>query len=649
MRGGKHRRVGLVLAGLALVGLVAGAWAPVQARGRTADEWYRLGLAAYRAGSYERAVTCFSQVIELNPRFASAYNDRGSALLMLQRYDLAISDFNRALLIKPELAAAYHNRGLAYTQKKMHWQAISDYSRAIELKPNYAEALNNRGYAYAQLKLYRRALKDYDRALKIKPDFQLAKNNRAYVAAVLKRIQETGAPPAPVKPAAPPARPPVAKPKPGLAAKPKPGPTAKPKPGPTAKPKPGPTASRARKKPAAPAVAPGPSPARIKPAGPQPTPGPAPRVTPEPVKLTPAEKARFQDLVKRLATYLQTKPKDAMAWYRRCYARRHLGRYQEALADCHRAIKLKGTWALAYVGRGAVYRALGQYPEAAADYRKALRLAPRMALAWGGQAWLYATARDPRFLDPPKALASARKAARLSGYRQGSVLDTLARALYLNGRYDRALGWARRALKQDPKRRTWRETLALIQKARARRLGGMIEAQTRRLKANPKDAAALVERCQLYLKLEKYDRAGADCRRAIRLQPENGLAHLFLAAAQREAGHYQAAVALYGQAGKKGAPAALVNSGLAWLYLTAKVKKWRDRKKALDLARRAAKLTRGKNGFVLDTLARAQYDNGLSSAARTSARQAVALDPDNADWRATLDTVSSRRGSRRRR
>ncbi len=633
MRCGKPRRVGLILAGLALAGLVAGGWAPVQARRRTAVEWYRLGLVAYRGGSYERAVICFSQAIELKPRFASAYNDRGSALLMLRRYDLAIDDFSQAMLIKPDLAAAYHNRGLAYTRKKMYWQAIGDYSRAIELKPNYAEALNNRGYAYAQLKLYRRALKDYERALKIKPSFQLAKNNRDYVAAVLKRIQDTSRPAAPpvkpaaplAKPAAPPARPPAVKPAPS------------------------PTASGGVKKPAAPAVSPRPAPARIKPSGPKPAPGPAPRVKPEPVKLTPAEKARFQDLDKRLTAHLKNKPKDATAWYRRCYARRHLGRYREAVADCNRAIKLKDTWALAYVGRGAVYRCLGQYREAVADYRQALKLRPKMALAWGGLAWLYATAQDSRFLDPAKALASARRAARLSGYRQGSILDTLARALYLNRRYERALGWARRALKQNPKRKTWQETLDLVQKTRAKQLGRMIDQQTRKITADPRNAAALIERCQLYLKLEKYDRAGADCRQAIKVKPQNGLAYLYLAAAQREAGRYQAAAARYRQALKKGAPAAVVNSGLAWLYLTAKVKKWRDRKKALDLARRAAKLTRGKNGFVLDTLARAQYRNGLRQAARVSARKAVALDPDNERWRATLEMVSSSRRSRRRR
>jgi len=294
---------------------------------------------------------------------------------------------------------------------------------------------------------------------------------------------------------------------------------------------------------------------------------------------------------------------------------------------------------------------MGQYRRALDDYDRAVKLSPRLALAWGGRAWLHVTARDPRFKDPAKALKAARKAARYSDYNNGNILDTLARALLLNGRFTQALGWAQRALKRDPKHKTWRQTLALIRRTQAEHYRTRIAAASRTIAAQPQNAAAFVERCQLHIKVEKYKQATADCRRAIKIAPQNGLAWLFLAVAHREAGQYGEAVRLYQQAQQKGAPAAIVSNGLAWLYLTAKAKKWSHPKKALQLARRAVTLSRNRNGFFLDTLALAQYKNGLKQKARATAAKAVALDADNAAWRQTLDLVrgSGRRSKKRRR
>ncbi|MBU0513485.1 MAG: tetratricopeptide repeat protein [Proteobacteria bacterium] len=603
---------------LVMSGLIVGLMWPGTALARTAGEWLQRGLSAYRAGQYNRAVTCFSQVIELRPRFAPAHNDRGSAFLMIKRYDLAIRDFGQAILLNPKFAAAFHNRGLAHSAKGMHWRAIGDYSRAVELRTDYAEALNNRGYAYARLKLYRRAKKDYEGALRIRPNFELARNNLAQVTAILKKIQAERTRPKP--PPAKTSSKPKTKPVPAVVAKKTIKPSVSPKP--VAKPV---------AKPAA-------QPAPVK-------------ITPEPVELSPAERSRYERSVKRLSAKIKKNQRDAQAYYLRCYARRKLGKYRLAVADCTRAIELKPKWTLAYVGRGVVFRSLGQYQKALDDYDRAVKLSPRLALPWGGRAWLHVTARDPKFKDPGKALRAARKAARYSDYQNGNILDTLARALLLNGRYSQALGWAQRALNRDPRHKTWQKTLELIRRGQAKHYRTRIDTTSRIISVRPQNAAALIERCQLFIKVKKFRPATADCRRATKIAPQNALGWLFLAVANREAGQYGDAVRLYRKARQKGAPAAIISNGLAWLYLTAKAKRWRHKKKALSLARRAVTLSRYRNGFFLDTLARAQYQNGLQKKARASAARAVALDPDNATWRQTLDMVRGpgRRSGKRRR
>ncbi|MGZ3593578.1 MAG: tetratricopeptide repeat protein, partial [Syntrophales bacterium] len=48
-------------------------------------------------------------------------------------YNLAIGDFNRAIDIKPKYADAYKNRGIAYNSLGNHNQAIEDFKIASRL------------------------------------------------------------------------------------------------------------------------------------------------------------------------------------------------------------------------------------------------------------------------------------------------------------------------------------------------------------------------------------------------------------------------------------------------------------------------------------------------------------------------------------
>ena len=71
-------------------------------------------------------------------------------MLTKSQYDKAISDYTKAIEINPRFAEAYYNRGLAYGKKGQYDKAISDYTKAIEINPRFAEAYNNRGDAYGR-------------------------------------------------------------------------------------------------------------------------------------------------------------------------------------------------------------------------------------------------------------------------------------------------------------------------------------------------------------------------------------------------------------------------------------------------------------------------------------------------------------------
>ena len=129
-------------------------------------------------GQFDQAIKAYSEIIEVIPDYADAYNNRGTAYAKTGDYEQAIADFDKAIALKPDYAAAYNNRGTAYVANGNPVRAIADYGRAIALKPDNALAYNNRGTAYAAKGDSVQAIADYDNAIVMKPDLAEAYNNR---------------------------------------------------------------------------------------------------------------------------------------------------------------------------------------------------------------------------------------------------------------------------------------------------------------------------------------------------------------------------------------------------------------------------------------------------------------------------------------
>ena len=139
----------------------------------------QLFAQALSENDLNRKIEFYSQAIELNPKFAEAYYNRGNAKYNMKRYEEAIKDYSEAIGLNPNDAEAYYNRGNAKYNMKRYEEAIKDYSEAIGLNPNYAEAYNNRGNAKYNMKRYEEAIEDYGKAIGLNPNLAEAYNNRA--------------------------------------------------------------------------------------------------------------------------------------------------------------------------------------------------------------------------------------------------------------------------------------------------------------------------------------------------------------------------------------------------------------------------------------------------------------------------------------
>ena len=112
--------------------------------------------------------TC-NKAIELNPKFAEAFYNRGLAYSIKGDLDKVIADYTRAIELNPKYVAAFNNRGVAYKDKGELDKAISDYNKAIELNPKFAEAFYNRGIAYKDKGELDKAISDYNKAIELNP------------------------------------------------------------------------------------------------------------------------------------------------------------------------------------------------------------------------------------------------------------------------------------------------------------------------------------------------------------------------------------------------------------------------------------------------------------------------------------------------
>ena len=131
------------------------------------------GNALYLQGDRAKAVEDFTKAIEIDPRDADAYNNRGIAYSSMNNYIPAIEDFNKAIEINPLKAQTYNNRGSAYMSMGNITRAIEDYDIAIKTDPNYPETYYNRAISYQTLGKYRQAIDDYDKLTEIS-DFNKA-------------------------------------------------------------------------------------------------------------------------------------------------------------------------------------------------------------------------------------------------------------------------------------------------------------------------------------------------------------------------------------------------------------------------------------------------------------------------------------------
>jgi tetratricopeptide (TPR) repeat protein len=254
--------------------------------------------------------------------------------------------------------------------------------------------------------------------------------------------------------------------------------------------------------------------------------------------------------------------------------------FEQAVAYFSGVIRAEPANAHAYLGRGIARHANRDHDGAVADYSEALRLAPKDAWAYHNRSAAHHARRDFA-----KALADADSAVRLDPAEPAHLANRASTRFALK-EYDLALA-------------DYSEALGRLKGGEAYLDDSGEEGEPGRTRGRLWAVKWTCARAECWAAKRAFDKAIADYVEALRLDPKDF---------------------------------ATANS-LAWLLSTCGDSRFRDGRRALDLAARACELTGYRNHLCLDTLATACAESGDFATALHWL--AVALDLADGDARYT--------------
>jgi len=269
----------------------------------------------------------------------------------------------------------------------------------------------------------------------------------------------------------------------------------------------------------------------------------------------------------------------------------------------------------------------GRYAEAVAAWREALDLNPDEELTrrnLGMALMLSGGDREEaeRHLQRAAEL-KARSTIRLDPFHAAAWND-LGMLLLRSGRAEEAAADFRRAVSLDPGSAAAHCNLgAALAKTGAREAA---EAEVRSaLAIDPRYGPAHYHLGQIMLERGKPDEAIASWRRALEITPDYTEASNSLASVLRTRGDVAAALNQWRKAIELRPDEVSLLRHLAWALATCRDERFRNGGEALSIARKALRLTGGRDAAVLETLAAAYAETGRFADASATARRALEI------------------------
>lgn len=105
-----------------------------------ATSYLEQGLAAFKSGDYDTAISLLETATREEPENYRAFNYLGAAYAGKGKYNAAIGAFKSAEQINPDVVSIHYNLGQAYEAAGVPAEACYEYESCLRMDPNYTRA-----------------------------------------------------------------------------------------------------------------------------------------------------------------------------------------------------------------------------------------------------------------------------------------------------------------------------------------------------------------------------------------------------------------------------------------------------------------------------------------------------------------------------
>src|SRR5262249_29175464 len=106
----------------------------------------------------------FKRAIELNPGYATTYEEYGKYLIVIGHFDEAIVELKRAQQLDPLSSSIGTHLGVSYHSKCCYDESIEHLKKTLDIEPIYFFAHYLLGLTYAKKKMINEAVEELEKA-----------------------------------------------------------------------------------------------------------------------------------------------------------------------------------------------------------------------------------------------------------------------------------------------------------------------------------------------------------------------------------------------------------------------------------------------------------------------------------------------------
>lgn len=146
-----------------------------------AETYFNRGIVFQNLNRFEDSIDSYNHATDLKPNHSQAILNRGHAFQSLKKYESALENYNQVITLEPNLSDGNYNKGVVLQQLGKYEESVDSYNQSINLNPNHYQSFNNKGFSLQKIGKFKQALKAYNQAISLKPDYFEAYYNKAIV------------------------------------------------------------------------------------------------------------------------------------------------------------------------------------------------------------------------------------------------------------------------------------------------------------------------------------------------------------------------------------------------------------------------------------------------------------------------------------